>query len=58
MNEIAHDMGISKAALYYSFHDKNELFRAVVSREQKEFLALLRKNSWQHFMSAWRILGK
>ena len=33
MNEIASDLGISKAALYYYFPDKESLYKAVVDKE-------------------------
>jgi AcrR family transcriptional regulator len=38
MDEIAADLGMGKASLYYYFSTKEELFRAVILREQKEFL--------------------
>lgn len=38
MNEIAKDISMSKAALYYYFPDKQSLFKAVIEKEQKEFL--------------------
>jgi AcrR family transcriptional regulator len=38
MDEIAADMGCSKAALYYYFSTKEEIFRQVILREQQEFL--------------------
>jgi TetR/AcrR family transcriptional regulator len=37
MDEIASDLGISKAALYYYFTTKEEIFRQVIEREQQEF---------------------
>jgi len=37
MNEIAMDISMSKAALYYYFPDKEGIFKAVVEKEQKEF---------------------
>lgn len=41
MREIADDVSLSKAALYYYFKDKNELFHAVIEKEQNEYLNLL-----------------
>jgi AcrR family transcriptional regulator len=41
MQEIADDLCISKALLYYYFPDKTELFKAVVWKEQKEFFGLV-----------------
>jgi TetR/AcrR family transcriptional regulator len=38
MYEIADDLGISKASLYYYFPDKESLFRAVFEKEQQEFI--------------------
>jgi len=38
MDEIASDIGLGKATLYYYFPTKEEVFRRVVQREQEEFL--------------------
>jgi AcrR family transcriptional regulator len=43
MDEIAADLGISKAALYYYFSTKEEIFRQVIAREQREFIRLVEK---------------
>ena len=43
MQEIAADLHISKAALYYYFPDKESLFTAVVRQEMEEFFSLVRK---------------
>ena len=37
MREIANDLKLSKASLYYYFPDKESLYKAVVEKEQKEF---------------------
>jgi len=37
MNEIAEDLGISKASLYYYFKDKEAIFKEVVLNEQSYF---------------------
>jgi TetR/AcrR family transcriptional regulator len=37
MNEIAEDIGISKASLYYYFKDKESIFKEVVLKEQSDF---------------------
>jgi len=37
MDEIAADLGISKAALYYYFPAKEDVFRNVVAAEQQDF---------------------
>ena len=38
MREIAADLKLSKASLYYYFPDKASLYKAVVEKEQNEFL--------------------
>jgi AcrR family transcriptional regulator len=38
MREIADDLKLSKASLYYYFPDKESLYSAVVKKEQAEFL--------------------
>jgi AcrR family transcriptional regulator len=39
MREIANDLNLSKASLYYYFPDKESLYKAVVEKEQAEFIA-------------------
>jgi AcrR family transcriptional regulator len=39
MDEIADDLGMAKASLYYYFPTKEAIFRSVVTREQDEFAA-------------------
>ncbi len=39
MREIADDLKLSKASLYYYFPDKASLYKAVVEKEQIEFIA-------------------
>jgi AcrR family transcriptional regulator len=39
MREIANDLKLSKASLYYYFPDKESLYKAVVEKEQGEFLS-------------------
>jgi TetR/AcrR family transcriptional repressor of mexJK operon len=41
MDEIAADVGMGKASLYYYFPAKENLFRAVIEREQLDFLGRL-----------------
>ena len=43
MTEIASDVGLSKASLYYYFTDKDNLFQAVVKREQDLFIEAMKK---------------
>jgi TetR/AcrR family transcriptional regulator len=38
MDEIARDVGMGKASLYYYFPTKESLFKAVIAREQDEFI--------------------
>lgn len=38
MDEIAEDVGMAKASLYYYYPAKDDVFRAVIRREQEEFL--------------------
>lgn len=50
IGEIAGDVGMGKATLYYYFPTKEEIFKGVIRKEQEEFLAemrntLLRKNT-------------
>ncbi len=49
MDEIATDLGISKASLYYYFETKEEIFRQVIAREQDVFInkieAILKRKS-------------
>lgn len=44
MREIADDLHLSKASLYYYFPDKENLYRAVIEKEQCEFLKTLEKD--------------
>jgi AcrR family transcriptional regulator len=39
MREIADDLKLSKASLYYYFPDKESLYKAVVQKEQAEFIS-------------------
>jgi len=39
MREIADDLNLSKASLYYYFPDKETLYKAVIEKEQQEFLS-------------------
>jgi AcrR family transcriptional regulator len=41
MKEIAADINVSKASLYYYFPDKEHLFKAVVEMEQEEFFKIV-----------------
>ena len=43
MNEIASDLGMGKASLYYYFPDKENIFEAVIKREQDAFVEAIEK---------------
>lgn len=43
MNEIAEDLGVSKASLYYYFPDKESIFKQVMSKEQADFCCQMKK---------------
>jgi TetR/AcrR family transcriptional repressor of mexJK operon len=43
MREIADGLKLSKASLYYYFPDKESLYKAVVEKEQNEFLSRISK---------------
>ena len=48
MEDIAADIGLSKSSLYYYFTTKEDIFKAVIAREQEIFIArmeeILKKN--------------
>jgi AcrR family transcriptional regulator len=44
MREIADDVNLSKGSLYYYFPDKENLYTAVIQREQSEFLINLEES--------------
>lgn len=41
MREIAEDLRLSKASLYYYFPDKESLYKAVVEKEQDDFFIII-----------------
>ncbi|MGE0568065.1 MAG: TetR/AcrR family transcriptional regulator [Bacteroidia bacterium] len=43
MNDIAEDIGMSKASLYYYFADKETIFQDVIRKEQREFVNQIEK---------------
>ena len=55
MREIADDLKLSKASLYYYFPDKESLYRAVIEKEQGEFIERIRERM-QRTGSADRLL--
>jgi AcrR family transcriptional regulator len=44
MREIADDLGISKASLYYYFPDKESLYKSVLEKEQSEFIERIKSS--------------
>jgi AcrR family transcriptional regulator len=44
MREIANDLRLSKASLYYYFPDKESLYKAVIEKEQEEFIKKISEN--------------
>ncbi|MCX6122097.1 MAG: TetR/AcrR family transcriptional regulator [Ignavibacteriales bacterium] len=42
MDEIAEDVGMAKASLYYYFPTKEAIFRSVIQHEQVEFLSCIK----------------
>ncbi len=48
MREIADDLKLSKASLYYYFPDKESLYRAVIEKEQGEFIERIRERMTAH----------
>jgi AcrR family transcriptional regulator len=44
MREIASDLNMSKGSLYYYYPDKENLYKAVVDKEQSEFMRVLKKD--------------
>ena len=55
MDEIAADLGCSKAALYYYFRTKEEIFRQVILRQQQEFLDQLTGITRQEYSSSEKL---
>jgi AcrR family transcriptional regulator len=41
MREVAEDLHMSKGSLYYYFSDKENLYKAVIEKEESEFLSVL-----------------
>ena len=51
MDEIAEDIGMAKASLYYYFPTKEAIFRSVIQHEQEDFLSRI-KNVIESSLSA------
>ncbi len=55
MDEIAGDIGMGKASLYYYFPTKESLFRSVIAREQEEFVTRVAEMLHQEMSSPERL---
>ena len=57
MNDIADDIAMSKASLYYYFKDKESIFIAVAEKEQKYFIQEMKKIIDTSFKTEYMLLG-
>jgi len=57
MNEIADDIGMCKASLYYYFKDKESIFLAVAGKEQEYFIQEMNKIIHSSFDTEKMLLG-
>lgn len=55
MDEVAADVGLKKASLYYYVKTKEDLFRAVIEREEKGYLAVLQDIARQRINPARKL---
>ncbi|MDT3695562.1 MAG: TetR/AcrR family transcriptional regulator [Ignavibacterium sp.] len=55
MDEIASDVELGKASLYYYFPAKEDLFRAVIQHEQDEFVKAIEKTIKQNTAASKKI---
>ncbi len=56
MDEIAEDIGMAKASLYYYFPTKEAIFRSVIQHEQEEFLAQAKRTLEQQPSASLKLL--
>lgn len=56
MNDIADDVGMSKASLYYYFKDKESVYLAVAQKEQDYFVQEMKKIIDVTFKAEWMLL--
>jgi len=56
MDEIADDVGMAKASLYYYFPTKEAIFRSVVQHEQGEFLSQVQTMTEDRLSASRKIL--
>jgi TetR/AcrR family transcriptional regulator len=55
MDEVSADVGLKKASLYYYFKTKEDLFTAVIEREEKGYLAVLQNITGQRILPARKL---
>lgn len=56
MDEIAENIGMAKASLYYYFPTKDAVLRAVISREQEEFLTQIKEELRQDISATKKLV--
>jgi TetR/AcrR family transcriptional regulator len=56
MNDIADDIGMSKASLYYYFKDKENIYKAVVEKEQNYFVQEMKKIIQSPNKAEWMLI--
>jgi AcrR family transcriptional regulator len=56
MNDIADDIGMSKASLYYYFKDKESVYKAVAQKEQDYFVQEMKKKMEATSKAEWMLL--
>ena len=55
MDEIARDVGMGKASLYYYYETKEDLFRAVITQEQEGFKTIMRRMLQQDLTASQKL---
>jgi TetR/AcrR family transcriptional regulator len=55
MDEIAQDIGMGKASLYYYFPTKESIFLEVIAREQNKFIELMQALLQQELLSSMKL---
>lgn len=55
MEEIAEDMGMAKASLYYYFPTKDDLFRGIIQREQNKFICQIKELLDKEFSTSQKL---
>ena len=57
MDEIAEDIGLAKASLYYYYPAKEYIFRSVIRREQEEFLRQIAQILATHSLASQKLIA-